>query len=209
MLRAVAVVGVLATTLVVVSPVVPNPGTPPPAAGGGGTPAPRSLARVPPGGPEWITIPAIGVSAAVRGVTSTHEQGSWLIIPPMQTNADLRRVYWWNEHAAPADPSTGTVYLYGHACTHYALCAFNHLDELVKGDLVNVTTTRGTLTYRVAAAPIRLAKTAAGIGASSIYNYDIVNRLALITCGYAANGLSPWNWVVITQLVAARAGGSR
>jgi hypothetical protein len=50
---------------------------------------------------------------------------------------------------------------------------------------------------------MRLAKTAAGIGSSSIYNYGVVNRLVLITCDYAADGASPWYWVVITQLTGA------
>ncbi|MBO0833119.1 MAG: class F sortase [Actinobacteria bacterium] len=169
------------------------------------TPSPHSLAsaRLPPGEPEWITIPAIGVHAAVRSVISTHTQGGWLIVPPMATNPDLWRVYWWREHAAPANPSKGTSYIYGHACSHYALCAFNRLHELAKGDLARVTTVHGTLTYRVVAKPIRLAKNASGIGASSIYNYGVVNRLVLITCAYTPDGSSPWNWVVITQLTAA------
>jgi sortase (surface protein transpeptidase) len=158
--------------------------------------------------PERITIGAIGVDAAVRGVVSAHQQGLWVIVPPMATNADLQRAYWWSEHAAPASPSNGTAYIYGHACSHYALCAFNRLRELAKGDLVTVTTVRGALTYRVAARPVRLAKTAAGIGASSIYDYGAVNRLVLITCGYAPDGSSPWNWVVITQLTAATPRGS-
>lgn len=199
--RAVAVVGVLVGVLVVATPAIPNPGSRP----SGTAPPPPSppSAGLPPGGPERITIPVIGVRAAVRGVVSTHEQGLWVIVPPMATNADLRHVYWWREHAAPAAPSKGTAYIYGHACTHYSLCAFNHLPELAPGDLVRVTTTRGTLTYRVTAPPVRLAKTSAGIGASSIYDYSVVNRLVLVTCGYASNGSSPWNWVVITQLVAA------
>lgn len=209
MLKAAAVAAVLATATAVAVLVIIGPGSPPPGTGSAAAPhllpPARSSApvRVPPGGPEWITIGAIGVHAAVRGVVSTHEQGSWLIIPPMQTNADLRRVYWWSERAAPADPSRGTAYIYGHACTHYALCAFNRLREVVTGDLVRVTTDLGTLTYRVAAAPVRLAKTAAGIGDSSIYDYGVVNRLVLITCGYSPDGSSPWNWVVITRLVSA------
>ena len=208
-LRAAAVVCVLVAAAIVALLVFVRPGSPPSATrgprSGVATPSFHSLpsAPIPPGGPEWVTIPAIGVQAAVRGVVSTHEQGLWLIVPPEQTNTDLQRVYWWSEHAAPADPSKGTAYIYGHACLSYALCAFNHLGELAKGDLVKVTTVRGALTYRVVAEPIRLAKTAAGIGSSSIYNYGVVNRLVLITCDYAPDGSSPWNWVVTTQLTAA------
>jgi hypothetical protein len=209
-LRAVAVAGVLAAAAIVAFPAIVDSSSPPPVTGrpapsGAATAPARGFgpARIPPGLPETITIPAIGVDAAVRSVVSTHQQGLWVIVPPMATNADLRRVYWWSEHAAPADPSMGTAYIYGHACSHYALCVFNHLYMLAMGDLVTVTTVRGALAYRVVAKPVRLAKTAAGIGASTIYNYGVVNRLVLITCGYAPDGSSPWNWVVVTQLAAA------
>jgi Sortase domain len=203
-LTAVAVAGVLAAAAVV--SLLVGSGSPRPA----GTPTPSRTARplvrslaTPPGSPELIAIPAIGVDSAVGSVVSTYVQGLWEIIPPLATDADLQRVYWWSEHAAPANPSKGTSYIYGHACTHYALCTFNRLDELGIGDLVWVTTVRGILEYRVVGMPIRLAKTADGIGASSIYNYSVVNRLVLITCAYAPDGSSPWNWAVITQLVAA------
>lgn len=200
-LNAVTIAAAMAAAAIAAFPGIAGPGAPPPAAGSRAPSLhPFAPARIPPGTPETITIPAIGVRAAVRGVVSTHERGRWLIVPPMAANADLQRVYWWSEHAAPAGPSKGTAYIYGHACAHYALCAFNRLHELAKGDLVTVATGRGALRYRVAAKPVRLAKTAAGIGASAIYDYGVVNRLVLITCGYAADGSSPWNWVVITQL---------
>jgi sortase (surface protein transpeptidase) len=203
-LKALAVVGVLAVAIIAFL-VIGRPGSPPSSRPRVATPTYQSSpsGSIPPGGPESITIPAIGVHAAVRSVVSTHEQGQWLIVPPEQTNTDLQRAYWWREHAEPADPSKGTAYIYGHACFSYPLCSFNQLHELVTGDLVTVTTVHGTLTYRVVAKPIRLAKTAEGIGASSIYNYGVVNRLVLITCDYAPDGSSPWNWVVITQLAAA------
>jgi hypothetical protein len=222
LLRTLAVAGALAAAAIVAFSAIVGSGSPPSATGSRapspathttatGSPAPSATAplrrsgpaRIPPGPPQTITIPAIGVHTAVRSVVSTHQRGLWVIIPPMATNADLRRVYWWSEHAAPAAPSDGTAYIYGHACSHYALCAFNHLYRLATGDLVTVTTVRGALAYRVAAKPVRLAKTAAGIGDSFIYNYGAVNRLVLITCGYAPDGSSPWNWAVVTQLTAA------
>jgi hypothetical protein len=156
---------------------------------------------VAPGRPEEIAIPAIGLHTAIAGVVSTHEGGQWTIDPPKQTLAELQRVYWWSEHAAPADPSTGAAYLYGHACTSL-VCAFNDLHQLSAGDLVRVTTARGVLSYRVVKEPMRLAKTAAGIGSSSIYDYGVTNRLVLITCGYTPDGSSPFNWVVIAHLSA-------
>lgn len=167
-----------------------------PAAGSRGTSA------VPAGRPERIRIPAIGVDAPVAGVVSTHDRRGWTINPPEQTLAELRQAYWWSEHAPPADPSAGTSYIYGHACTRVA-CTFNDLRELAPRDLITVTTARGVLNYRVVGAPVRLAKTPAGIGSSSIYDYGVVNRLVLITCGYTPDGASPLNWVVIAQLVSA------
>jgi hypothetical protein len=159
---------------------------------------------IPPGAPRQIAIPAIGLHTGIADVVSTHVGGRWTIDPPKQTLGELRRVYWWSEHAAPADPSTGAAYLYGHACTSLD-CAFNKLDQVSKGDLVRVTTRHGVLSYRVVAEPMRLAKTAAGIGSSSIYNYKVANRLLLITCGYTPDGSSPFNWVVVAHLSSATA----
>lgn len=158
-----------------------------------------------PGGPKRITIPAIGLHTAIASLVSKKEGGRWTIDPPRRTAGQLRRVYWWSEHAAPADPSTGTAYFYGHSCTNLA-CAFNDLHLLSTGDQIRVTTAHGVLSYRVAAKPIRLAKTSAGIGSSSIYNYGVANRLVLITCGYVRNGSSPFNWAVIAQLRSVAAG---
>jgi LPXTG-site transpeptidase (sortase) family protein len=157
---------------------------------------------VPSGRPREIAIPAIGLHTAIGSVISTHAGGRWTIDPPKQTLGQLQRVYWWSEHAAPADPSTGAAYLYGHSCLSL-VCAFNDLDQVSKGDQVRVTTSRGVLSYRVVAQPIRLAKTAAGIGSSSIYNYGAANRLVLITCGYLPDGSSPFNWAVIARLATA------
>jgi hypothetical protein len=155
-----------------------------------------------PGAPTRIAIPAIGLHTGIGRVVSTHEGGSWTIDPPKRTLGQLQRVYWWSEHAAPADPSTGAAYLYGHACTRLT-CAFNDLDQVSRGDLVRVTTAHGVLSYRVVAEPMRLAKTAAGIGASSVYHYRVADRLVLITCGYRPDGSSPFNWVVIAHLRSA------
>ena len=158
-----------------------------------------------PGGPKGITIPAIGLHTAIANIVSTREGGRWRIDPPRRTGAQLQRVYWWSEHAAPAHPSTGSAYFYGHSCTNLA-CAFNDLHLLSTGDLIRVTTAHGVLNYRVAVQPIRLAKTSAGIGSSSIYHYGVANRLVLITCGYVRNGSSPFNWAVIAQLRSAAVG---
>jgi hypothetical protein len=162
----------------------------------------QAAPTVAPGRPERIAIPAIGLHTAFASVVSTHEGGQWTIDPPKQTLAELQRVYWWSEHAAPADPSNGAAYLYGHACTSL-VCAFNDLHQVSTGDLVRVTTARGVLSYRVVRKPMRLAKSAAGIGSSSIYDYGVTNRLVLITCGYTPDGSSPFNWVVIARLTAA------
>lgn len=157
------------------------------------------------GGPKAITIPAIGLHTTIASLVSTKEGGRWTIDPPRRTAGQLQRVYWWSEHAAPAGTSRGTAYFYGHSCTNLA-CAFNDLHLLSTGDLVRVTTTHGVLSYRVTARPIRLAKTSAGIGSSSLYKYGVANRLVLITCGYVRNGSSPFNWAVIAQLRSAAAG---
>ena len=165
-------------------------------------PSKATGSAVEPGKPLRIDIPAIGLHTAIAGVVSTHDGGRWTIDPPKQTLGQFERVFWWSEHAATADPSTGAAYLYGHSCTHL-VCAFNDLDQVSKGDLVRIRTARGVLSYRVVAKPIRLAKTAGGIGSSAIYNYGVANRLVLITCGYLPDGSSPFNWVVIAHLTRA------
>lgn len=168
--------------------------------------SPRPLPHppdVPPAKPEWITIPAIGVDTTVGSVVSQHVNGMWTIKPPESTMGDLEQTYWWSEHAAPGAPSTGTTYIYGHACTRVS-CAFNDLHRLHRGEVVWIRTAQGLLHYRVLAEPMKLAKTPAGIGSSSIYEYGVANRLVLITCGYAPDGSSPFNWAVITKLAGAR-----
>lgn len=103
--------------------------------------------------------------------------------------SDLECAYWWSEHAAPGDPSTGTTYIYGAACTRVR-CAFDDLRPLRRGEVVWVRTADIVSSYRVLAESITLRKTPAGIGSRSIY-------------GYAPDGSSPFSWAVIAQLVGA------
>ena len=86
-------------------------------------PSKATGSAVEPGKPLRIDIPAIGLHTAIAGVVSTHDGGRWTIDPPKQTLGQLERVFWWSEHAAPADPSTGAAYLYGHSCTHLVCAA--------------------------------------------------------------------------------------
>lgn len=173
-------------------------------------PAPSSapLKSVAPARPSKLAIPAIGLDAQFGSpIVSTHDGEGWSITPPESTLQDLRLVYWWSEtkySALPGSPSKGTTFIYGHACRdpQYG-CAFDRLKNLTKGDKIELTAGKAVLTYRVTAL-LKLDKTPQGVGASrELYSYGESNKLRLVTCGYTAEGTSPFNWAALAVLVSS------
>ncbi|MGH8862629.1 MAG: hypothetical protein ACRDVG_15585, partial [Jatrophihabitantaceae bacterium] len=168
--------------------------------------------RVRPSRPLRLSIPAIGLRAGYDdgsrfgAVRSARVDGQWTITPPEATWSDLQSVYWWSERAysaLPGEPSAGTTFVYMHACSH-VVCAGNQLHLLSPGETITMTTATGTLTYTVQRT-VLLDKSPRGVGASKlVYSYGRVGALRLVTCGYAPDGTSPYNWAVLAVLRAGR-----
>jgi hypothetical protein len=158
--------------------------------------------------PTALAIPAIGLSIGHDGgshigtVESRTVDGIWTITPPEATWVDLQSAYWWSQRrysALPGAPSTGTTFLYMHACLQVH-CAGNDLHRLRGGEAVVLATRAGVLHYRVVRV-LRLDKTPQGVGNNNtLYSYGHRNQLRLVTCGYAPDGSSPFNWAVIATL---------
>lgn len=158
--------------------------------------------------PTKLAIPAIGLkvgydnSSDIGTVVSTHDSDGWTITPPEETWKDLQSAYWWSEtqySVLPGDPSHGSTFIYMHACSQVQ-CAGNLLHTLKAGDMIVLTTPKGVLRYRITKV-LKLDKSVQGIGASTeFYSYGVPNQLRLATCGYAADGSSPFNWAVIAAL---------
>lgn len=161
--------------------------------------------------PTELNIPSIGVKASFgKPVVQRWDRklGEWVMDPPEATWEDLQKVYWWKQHVLPG-PATGTAYVYGHACIS-TQCAFNNLHLVKVGALVRAYVGPLVATYQIV--PINphhprsgvqsFEKTVQGIGSSVVYNYHVPGRLVLITCGYAGDGSSPFNWVAFAQLIS-------
>jgi hypothetical protein len=158
--------------------------------------------------PTALALPTIGLSVGhgtgshISTVESRTLDGVWTITPPEATWVDLQSAYWWSQQrysALPGAPSAGTTFLYMHACSQVH-CAGNDLHRLRRGDAITLTTRTGVLHYRVDRL-LRLDKTPQGVGNNkTLYSYGRPDQLRLVTCGYAADGSSPFNWAVIATL---------
>jgi hypothetical protein len=158
--------------------------------------------------PTRLAIPAIDLkigydrNSSIGSVASSRVDGRWTITPPEATWADLQSAFLWSEQrysVLPGDPSAGTTFIFVHACLHVA-CAGNRLDELRTGDVIELSTPAGVLHYAVER-KLLLDKTPQGVGNNAVlYSYGHANQLRLVTCGYAADGSSPFNWAIIASL---------
>jgi hypothetical protein len=161
----------------------------------------------------------VNVSDEVGTVSARqHPDGTWdRVLPSEATVRALAEAAWWRDGLSyePGSPSRGTTYIYGHSCKNHREpswlhCAFDEVSFLRAGDKVSLTTPNGVLTYLVTQDPVRIPKTGDSqlAGSTRVYRAQ-VNRLVLITCGYAkdpASGTynSPYNWVVQSLLIDAR-----
>ncbi|MFI5736396.1 class F sortase [Kribbella sp. NPDC051587] len=137
-------------------------------------PTPVAPSRKPaarPGRPIRLTIPRLQVSAAVLGIAT--EQGA--LIPP----SNPRKLGWWSGGAQPG-ARLGSAVITGHT-VHTGGGAFDNLERLQPGDTVGVATSRGDLSYRVAAVTT-YRKQALAKNAAHIFDQTVPGRLVLITC---------------------------
>jgi hypothetical protein len=158
--------------------------------------------------PTRLAIPSIHLeigydqNSSMGTVASSRVDGQWTITPPEATWADLQSGYWWSEQrysALPGNPSAGTTFIFLHACAQVR-CAGNRVHELRKGNVIELSTPAGVLHYTVEQ-KLLLDKTPQGVGNNAVlYSYGHANQLRIVTCGYAADGSSPFNWAVIAAL---------
>lgn len=93
--------------------------------------------------PTHLAVPALGIDADVEEYTDAQvaAAGGW--VNPAHRDV----VAWWSGGGTPGKPADNTVYLYGHVSSKPAV--FNALADVTVGDTIDVTTSAGTLTYRV------------------------------------------------------------
>ncbi len=136
-----------------------------------------------------LTVPA--------GATSISIPEPWSQQDWMNTSA------WIAQSAFPANPSTGTTYVYGHACDHYR-CPFTQVAKrdsggytVAPGDLVSVGLSTGTLSERVCAVGSS-SKSAARLSVPDcgVASIDLV----IVTCQRDDDGSSTQNIVVAATL---------
>jgi LPXTG-site transpeptidase (sortase) family protein len=117
--------------------------------------------------------------------------------PPHSTAAEWNTAVWVKQSAYPSAHSTGTSYIYGHAC-HYHQCPFTQLKDARIGDLVQVTLPTGVLTYQIERTGLS-PKTASALPAWSS-DSTVRNRVVLITCAFEQGDASTNNIVVVANL---------
>jgi LPXTG-site transpeptidase (sortase) family protein len=116
-----------------------------------------------------------------------------LVDPPHDTPQQWDTAAWIVQAAYPAVHSTGTTYIYGHACHHH-ICPFTDLKQAKLGDPVLVTTATATLTYLIQR--IGLSPKSASSLPDWASDSTVKNRLVLVTCEFE-NGDTSTNNIVI------------
>ena len=158
-----------------------------------GAVVPDRIADVPSAVPTRISIPALGMVAPV-GVMDAS--ACPVLDPPTLDDA-----YWVGCRGRPGTDSDGTVFIIGHSLSG-GEAVFNELPKLAPGDDVEVTTTRGTLVYRV-----QRTATYAKFGevqTSPEVIERVPGRLVLVTCMRTPEGgETDDNFVAQAELVGA------
>jgi hypothetical protein len=135
--------------------------------------------------------------AAVAPISVSSHQP---VDPPNHTPKQWNTAAWVIQAAYPSAPSTGTTYVYGHACHHH-VCPFTKLKDATVGDPIVVTTPAGVLNYqinRIGLSP-RSARSLPAWASDS----TITNRIVLVTCQYEQGDISINNIVVAATLTSA------
>ena len=117
--------------------------------------------------------------------------------PPHSTAAEWNTAVWVKESAYPSAHSTGTSYIYGHAC-HYHQCPFTQLKDARIGDLVAQRTGWERDLNQIERTGLS-PKTASALPAWSS-NSTVRNRVVLITCAFEQGDTSTNNIVVVANL---------
>ncbi|QNE23150.1 class F sortase [Kribbella qitaiheensis] len=138
-----------------------------------------------------MSIPRLEVSAPV--VEISIDEGS--LTPP----SNPQKLGWWSGGAQPG-ARLGSAIITGHT-VHTGGGAFDNLGQLLPGDTVGVTTSRGQLAYRVTAVTTYRKQTLAK-SAAQVFDQSVPGRLVLITCEDWNGKVYLSNAVVIAQRIA-------
>ncbi len=138
-----------------------------------------------------VAIQRLGVSAPVVAIRA--EQGS--LTPP----GNPRKVGWWSEGALPG-AAQGSAVITGHT-VHDGGGAFDDLEQLRAGDVVVLSTSRGTVNYRVTGVTT-YRKQAFARSAAAVFDQSGPGRLVLITCEDWNGKVYLSNVVVVAQPMA-------
>ncbi len=126
------------------------------------------------GVPQWLVVDRLGVRSDV--VPISGESG--VLLPP----SDPQLLGWWREGAVPG-AAHGTAVLTGHTVSTGG-GAFDHLEQLARGDEVVVRTAKGAIRYSVTSSR-NYGTAALARRSDEIFRLDGPGRLVLITCsGY-------------------------
>jgi LPXTG-site transpeptidase (sortase) family protein len=123
------------------------------------------------GRPTRISIPQLDVTAPVLAIDAVHAA----LTPP----SDASKVGWWSGGAQPGS-KRGSAVITGHT-VHNGGGAFDNLGKLVPGSVVQVSTARGQLPYRVATVATDRKATLAQ-RAAQLFDQSVRGRLVLVTC---------------------------
>lgn len=126
-------------------------------------------------------------------VEISTEQGS--LTPP----SNPQKLGWWSGGAQPG-ARIGSAVITGHT-VHTGGGAFDNLGSLRPGDAVQVTTSRGRLSYRVTGVTA-YRKQSLAKNAGQVFNQYVPGRLVLITCEDWNGKVYLSNTVVIAQRVS-------
>lgn len=142
-------------------------------------------------------------------VGAMDAQSNQLTVPPEPAGQDWSRTTVRIRQAAyPAYPSTGTTYVYGHACHHH-ICPFTAIQHLPgggytvnPGDQVVIGTPTGILTYQVSRVA-SVQKHDAGPLPQWASDSTVPNRVVIVTCEYEQGDTSNDNIVIVATLISA------
>lgn len=151
----------------------------------------RTPVNTRPGRPTAITIPQLGVNAPVVAIKAVDAA----LTPP----SDPSMVGWWSGGAQPG-AKRGSAVITGHT-VHTGGGAFDELGRLVPGAVVQVTTVRGPLRYRVATVTTYRKATLAK-RAAQVFDQGVRGRLVLVTCEDWNGQVYLSNVVVVAQPMA-------
>jgi LPXTG-site transpeptidase (sortase) family protein len=148
------------------------------------------IARQVPGSPQFIRIPALGITSRVVPIHAPNRA----LVPP--TNP--QRLGWWADGAKPGAVQ-GSAVMTGHS-VHTGGGALNELETVRPGDRAVVRTDQETLRYVIRRVRI-YDKGSLDELAADVFNQDVPGRLVLVTCE-DWNGERYLSNVVVTAMLS-------